>query len=301
MSNKNAEILSTKILKNYDYAIKLKEDDIRTLIAKIRYLLKKQPLCKRIKTGSVLAVGDIHGDFNMLKKVISIFQKDRQIDHIIFIGDVVDRGSQSIACLNLIFALIIAQPENVHLLRGNHEVITVNSRYGFADEVQAFGADEDLYLLYNYAFGELPLTLVHEKQKIFYVHGGIPIKPCLLEDIDKLPKGDMQLNNETIKQFLWNDPKNEILQYEHSLRGAGIFNFGLEIVENFLQMNNLEMIVRAHEAFSDGYKYFFDKKVLSVFTSEEYYEYIQAKIALIDEKRVIKIFHPNDYENAIIR
>jgi len=301
LSNKKAEILSTKILKNYDYATKLDEDDIKSLIAKIRYMLKKQPLCKRIQTGSVLAVGDIHGDFNMLKKVISIFQKDKQIDHLIFLGDVVDRGSQSIACVNLIFALIIAQPDKVHFIRGNHEAITVNSRYGFADDIQAFGADEDLFLLFNYAFSELPITLVHEKQKIFYVHGGIPIKSCLLEDIDKLPKGDMQLNNEIIKQLLWNDPKNEILQHGYSMRGEGIFNYGLELVEEFLKKNNLEMIVRAHEAFSDGYKYFFDKKVLSIFTSEEYYEYIHAKIALIDEKRVIQIFHPNDYEYALTR
>ncbi len=301
MSKINAEILATKIAKNYDYALKLKEDDIRSLLAKIRYLLKKQPLCKRIKTGTVLAVGDIHGDFNMLKKVITIFQKDKQIDHLIFLGDIVDRGSKSIACLNLIFALIITQPDRVHFLRGNHEAITVNSRYGFADDIQAFGADENLYLLFNYVFSELSLTLVHEEQKIFYVHGGIPIKPCLLEDIDKLPKGDMQLNNKTIKQLLWNDPKNEISQYEYSIRGEGIFNYGLELVEEFLKMNNLEMIVRAHEAFSDGYKYFFEKKVLSVFTSEEYYEYISAKIAFIDEKRQIKIFHPSDYENATIR
>lgn len=301
MSNKNAEILATKILKNHDYVLKLEEDDIKSLIAKTRYILKKQPLCKRIKTGCVLAVGDIHGDFTILKKVVTIFQKDKQIDHLIFLGDVVDRGSQSIACVNLIFALIIAQPDKVHFLRGNHEAITVNSRYGFADEVQVFSEDKDLYLLFNHAFSELPLALVHEKQKIFYVHGGIPIKSCLLEDIDKLPKGDMYLDNATIKQLLWNDPKSEILQHGYSMRGEGIFNYGLELVENFLKVNDLEMIVRAHEAFSDGYKYFFEKKVLSIFTSEEYYEYIHAKIALINEKRMIEIFHPNDYENATIR
>jgi len=301
VTEEKAEKLATKILKNLDFASSLNESEIRKLIAKTRYLLKKQSLCKKIKIGSVLAVGDVHGDFTILKKVVSIFLKDKQIEHIVFIGDVVDRGSQSIACLNLIFALMIIYPNRVHYIRGNHEAITVNSRYGFIDEVQTFGGEESLYNLYNTLFSELPIALVHEQQQIFYVHGGIPIKTCSIQDINKLPRSDMHLDNPTIKQFLWNDPKNEILLYEHSMRGDGIYNYGLELVDAFLKENNLEMIVRAHEAFSDGHKYFFEKKLLSIFTSEEYYEYISAKIAYINEERKIYIFHPDDYETAALR
>ena len=301
MSNTEAEKIAARIEKNFTLAQTLSESEVRTLISKVRYILKKQSLCKKIKTGKVLAVGDIHGDFTILQKVLTIFKKEKPLEHIIFLGDIVDRGSQSMACLNLIFAMLILYPNRVHFIRGNHEAITVNSRYGFSDEVQLFGGEEDLYNHYNSLFSELPIALVHEEQKIFYVHGGIPINPCSLTDFEKLPRKDVYLDNPTIKQFLWNDPKDDLLQYNYSMRGEGIYNYGLELVEAFLLENNLKMIVRAHEAFSNGFKYFFDGKVLSIFTSEEYYEYIQAKVAIIDVDRTIQIFHPNEYKTAILR
>ena len=49
-----------------------------------------------------------------------------------------DRGSYSIEVLLLIFALKISHPDNVVLLRGNHECKQMTSYFNFKDECTSF-------------------------------------------------------------------------------------------------------------------------------------------------------------------
>ncbi|MGC9778269.1 MAG: metallophosphoesterase [Candidatus Heimdallarchaeota archaeon] len=304
MNKKSTGALSRKILENYNLALELDEKGVTQLIDDYDSILEKKPILERIKSGSILVAGDIHGDFEIMKSIISLFRDKKDIEHLIFLGDIVDRGSNSIACLNLLFALIIQYPERVHIVRGNHEALSVNSRYGFLQEVMIFQSQDEelynpnnipkLYVRYNKTFSNMPVAIVHEKLRFFFVHGGIPIDSCTLNEIKQLPKGDQMLKNPLIKQLLWNDPKEALDQYSSSLRGNDIYTFGSEIVSNFLQINNLKKIIRAHEAFPEGAKYFFDEQLLSLFTSEEFYNYVKAKIALINESGKIKILSPKN-------
>lgn len=304
MVSKTISELCDRILSDYDLAIKLTTEEINELIERIIFLMKGKPILKRIKSGSALVVGDIHGDFNILKAIIDGFIKNDHINHLIFLGDIVDRGSQSIGCLNLLYALIIKYPERVHLVRGNHEAISVNSRYGFLADIRNFcdssetreitlnNSLPELFVNYNRSFGTLPLALVHEGFRYFFVHGGIPIEPISLKEINELPKADLLLSNPTIKQMLWNDPREEVENYSYSVRGDGIYVYGQEVIVNFLKKNNLKMIIRAHEVIPDGHIYLFNKKLLGLFTSEDFYQGVSGKVAKITDKGKIKILHP---------
>lgn len=305
MVNKTILELCDRILADYDLATKLTTEEINKLIERFIFLKKGKPILKRIKSGSALVVGDIHGDFDILKSIIDGFTKNNHINHLIFLGDIVDRGSQSIGCLNLLYALIIKYPDRVHIVRGNHEAISVNSRYGFLADIRNFcelsetkenaanNSLPELYVNFNRSFGTMPLALVHEEFRYFFVHGGIPIEPISLKEINDLPKADLLLSNPTIKQMLWNDPREGVEKYSYSIRGDGIYIYGQEILDNFLKKNNLKMIIRAHEVFPDGYIYLFNKKLLSLFTSEEFYQGVSGKIAKITDKGKIEIFHPS--------
>jgi serine/threonine protein phosphatase 1 len=62
-------------------------------------------------------VGDIHGCYEEMKEILKYWNKDNQT--LILLGDLIDRGLNSLKCLKLAMELNIQ--ENVVVLGGNHE------------------------------------------------------------------------------------------------------------------------------------------------------------------------------------
>ena len=85
-----------------------------------------------IRTKHVLYVGDTHGDLETSKKIFTdIGQKILAAGGvIILVGDYVDRGRQSLA--NFLFWLYLKEkyPDQIIMLRGNHETEEMNRKYG---------------------------------------------------------------------------------------------------------------------------------------------------------------------------
>ncbi|KAA6383128.1 MAG: hypothetical protein EZS28_021347 [Streblomastix strix] len=74
----------------------------------------------------LLVVGDIHGNFNALLKVLDIVDdvlllNKQSRGKVVFLGDYIDRGKYSLECAILIIAYKFAFPDRVFLLKGNHE------------------------------------------------------------------------------------------------------------------------------------------------------------------------------------
>ena len=71
----------------------------------------------------VLAIGDIHGMYDKLIRVMDTIRFAPEEDLLVFLGDYVDRGPDPVKCLQHVFALQQAWPESVVCLMGNHEVM----------------------------------------------------------------------------------------------------------------------------------------------------------------------------------
>ena len=83
-------------------------------------------------------VGDTHGSYRDVYTLIDYFVGVLQVTNrvkIIWIGDIVDRNPYDLQNLTLILCFWILFPDNVYILRGNHEDSSVYSRYGFSQHL----------------------------------------------------------------------------------------------------------------------------------------------------------------------
>jgi protein phosphatase len=142
--------------------------------------------------------GDIHGQFTDLMSFFALYgtphengkKKDIENFDYIFLGDFVDRGSHSLETICLLLSLKCIYPEQVHLIRGNHEDSQININFGFRDEcaekIEEDPESEDsVFTRINKLFDWLPLAALIE-DKILCLHGGIGASLNTLEDIEKI-------------------------------------------------------------------------------------------------------------------
>lgn len=241
----------------------------------------------------VYVIGDLHGNLESLMSIIEIISNTNP-KYVLFLGDLVDRGINQLECLILVLILKILYPNRYFILKGNHETVEMNHAYGFfyefLDKFQDPKRFDEVLSLYDV----LPICFIINKT-VLCLHGGIP------EDFNALSKFEGLKINEinervyksianSIYQILWNDPKEiENLNFSNSFRGPGIKFFGQKAFDNFMKINNLKYLIRAHECFEEGYKWFFNKRLLSIFSSANYRGYFSpnpASYAIIQNNRI---------------
>jgi serine/threonine-protein phosphatase PP1 catalytic subunit len=77
--------------------------------------------------------GDIHGQFQDLLRIFECGGYPPNTNYL-FLGDYVNRGQDGLEILSLLLAFKIKYPNNIWMLRGNHECAPVTKLYGFFDE-----------------------------------------------------------------------------------------------------------------------------------------------------------------------
>lgn len=158
----------------------------------------------KAQTRRIYAVGDVHGCAAELEMLIKKLEIDRDT-LVIFLGDYVDRGTDSRRVIDLVLEL--RERCEVIALMGNHEAMFID----FLERPESIGSG--LFILNggsstlaNYAGPggsfDIPQThieflkslkLFHETETHFFVHAGVPLRK-------KLRELDPILDRET---FLW--------------------------------------------------------------------------------------------------
>jgi serine/threonine-protein phosphatase PP1 catalytic subunit len=287
-------LLNDLIKKPYRIS-KLQFDDISRILKAVKNILEEEDLLLDFsieeKIAEVYVIGDIHGNLKTLTKIIE-FVKKNDPKLVIFLGDIVDRGSKQLECLIFILALKILFPLKYYILRGNHETLEMNQYYGFfQDFVSRYNETNFNEILSIYDL--LPLCALINR-KILCLHGGIPQDFDILKNLRgkkcKDFKEVFKSNAQGIFQIMWNDPKSELEGFSNSFRGLGIKSFGKDAFENFMKYNNLKYLIRAHECFLEGYRWFFNNRLLSIFSSANYrgvYAPNPASYAIIKNNKII--------------
>jgi len=245
-----------------------------------------------IPAGTTLTVvGDIHGQLFDLLKIFATNGEPSASNRYLFDGDFVDRGKHGAEVVLILAAWKVLYPDYVHLLRGNHEVSTINEYYGFDEELRIkYPKESGMRLKFNNCFALLPVWCIIQ-ERIFVVHGGLPkdAPRTTIPALRHLQKVLEPAQESLFQDLLWSDPQ-EPEGMIVSERGAGV-TWGPDITEDFLQRNSLEMIIRAHQLCQDGYRMQHNGKVLTVFSAPNYCGRLGnfATIAKIDPKLAIAV------------
>ncbi|CAE7741106.1 Ppp5c [Symbiodinium sp. CCMP2592] len=226
----------------------------------------------------VVVVGDLHGQ---LADALHIFHScgppDKERRYLIN-GDISDRGAQAVEIWILVLAFMARYPEQVHVLRGNHENEHLNERSrlfggGFAEECLAKYGPR-IYERFQQLFLLLPLFAVLESQ-VFVVHGGLfripevtlarlqtlPYRrhyPLGLSEEERASGKDWTEDEKILFDAQWADP-TDALGITRSSRGSMVMNFGPDVTRKFLQDsdrcntqtltedNELSLCIRSHQ------------------------------------------------------
>ena len=71
----------------------------------------------------VAVVGDIHGRYDLLRRLLAKLDGEAKI---VFVGDLVDRGEASAEVLREVCSLVRSDPDRITCLMGNHEYMLLN-------------------------------------------------------------------------------------------------------------------------------------------------------------------------------
>ncbi|MCO5546748.1 hypothetical protein L7F22_000184, partial [Adiantum nelumboides] len=224
--------------------------------------------------------GDLHGQFGDLMRLFDEYGSPSTAGDItyidyLFLGDYVDRGQHSLETIILLLALKVEYPQNVHLIRGNHEASDINALFGFRIEcIERMGENDGIWAWHriNQLFNWLPLAAIIEK-KIICMHGGIGRSINHVEQIESLQRPiTMEAGSVVLMDLLWSDPtENDSVEgLRPNARGPGLVTFGPDRVLEFCKNNDLQLIIRAHECVMDGFERFAQGHLITLFSATNY-------------------------------
>lgn len=243
----------------------LKNSEIAIICSTARETFLSQPPLLEL-SAPVKIVGDVHGQYSDL---IRIFTKCGfpPAANYLFLGDYVDRGKQSLETILLLLCYKIKYPENFFLLRGNHECANVTRVYGFYDECKR-RSNLKTWKLFIDTFNTLPITAV-VASKIFCVHGGLSPVLNSMEEIKKIQRPTDVPDYGLLNDLLWSDPADTVNEWEDNERGVS-YCFNKIAINKFLNKFNFDLVVRAHMVVEDGYEFFNDRSLVTVFSAPNY-------------------------------
>lgn len=260
----------------------LTEDEMIRICQKVRPVLLSQPILLNLQ-GPLKICGDIHGQFSDLLHLFELCGKPEKINYL-FLGDYVDRGRHSLETISLLLCYKLKFPYRFFLLRGNHESQSITRIYGFFDECKRRFTVK-LWRNFIDTFNCFPICAIIESQ-IFCCHGGL--SPDLLTS-DVTDLAEMKAKIQAIQRpcdipecgllcdLLWSDPwfidvtsgAPEPSGWEPSERGVS-YMFAPNIVDQFLERFNLDLVVRAHQVVEDGYEFYANRSLVTIFSAPNY-------------------------------
>ncbi len=221
----------------------------------------------------LIVLGDLHGCYACLKaallqtdflaKVQAHADKPKSTPdtRLVLLGDYIDRGRYSFdGVLRMAKRMYATVPNNVYVLRGNHEYYLEHQGRILAPVRPAEGmmglqgvASDAYFREYMQFFEALPTSLAFDR--FFFVHAGIPRDVSLAEkwtDLSSLNDPDLRF------QMMWSDPSDTEVVPDELQKAAARFGYGSRQLRSFLARIGCSVMVRGHERIIEGFRTTYD-------------------------------------------
>jgi protein phosphatase len=268
------------------------KEEIESLIEEVIPIISKENSLIKIRSPCKI-FGNIYGVYNDLMRFFesygnpsdSMQNGDINVMQYIFLGDFCDRGFYSLEVVLLLFALKVKYPNFIYLIRGHHEDINVNETYGLGQECKERLNDEitsknSIFNLINKVFDYLPFGVVVDGTTLL-VHGGVGSSIQSLEDINNIqrPASVVQEAN-TLEQLhiidlLYSEYDDRESYYSinderDKMKKGFIVKYGKKRLDEFLNNNNITLLITAHQFVKEGFCTFNNDKLLVLFSATNY-------------------------------
>ncbi len=252
---------------------------------------------------NLVIISDLHGDSKSLFRILSEINYKQflseELNKLVFLGDYIDRGKNSLSIIYSICYLKSTYPNSVVLMRGNHEAPAEFpfSPHNFPYEIQdRFGNRwREIYKDTLSMFRLLTLATVI-KQKLLLVHGGLPTEEAAAANFRESISfaQESQVINSVLEEILWNDPLqiDENRSREKSRRGLGRY-FGPSVTRTWLQATDTTAVVRGHEP-CQGFRLDHDNRVMTLFSCMGAYPNCAAAYLILNAAKLSAIENGKD-------
>jgi hypothetical protein len=257
---------------------------------------------------NLAVISDLHGDSKSLFQILSDINYDRflpnPMNKLVFLGDYVDRGSDSVGVMYTACHLKGAYPDSVVLMRGNHEA---PAEFPFSSHDLPYEMDErfggrgkEVYQRLLSMFRSLTLaTLI--RQKLLLVHGGLPTEEAAIRNFGEsiATAQETHVTSRVLEELLWNDPRQIDTEpgWEMSRRGLGR-HFGGSISRRWLEASGTKAILRGHEP-CQGFRLDHSNKVMTLFSSKEAYPTFKAAYLVLNAAQLDKVNDAMDLSHYV--
>jgi calcineurin-like phosphoesterase family protein len=221
---------------------------------------------------SVIAIhGDLHGGFFELLSFIKDLKDEKHIDdnfaikdpsfYMLFLGDYTDRGIYGLEVVHTILRLKLINPNNVFIVRGNHET-EGGFTWGFYNECDKKFKDKKFYEMIRYMCNSFPVALYVGTDSYCFqaCHGGM--------EIGFNPKNLLSDKRKHLKQLL-----------DNLDREAGFKSLSEELKKKLINNGysaNKFNVKKPHDFFEIGFlwnDFFIDDQGLISYTDGRGYKY----------------------------
>jgi hypothetical protein len=236
----------------------------------------------------LVVLGDLHGCYGCFKA--ALLQTDfinRAWAHqwdpgrypdvkLVLLGDFIDRGRFSFdGVLRAVLRLLVSLPDQVIVLRGNHEHFRVHEgqMYSVVYPAEALASIQshvpfEMLDAYRVLFEQMPTSCLVDRT--MFVHGGVPREDTFAErwrDLSSLNDPDIRF------QMMWSDPEQTDAVPVETQRLNPRFMFGKKQWKAFMERTGFHTMIRGHEKIDRGFDVVYDlgdRLLLNLFSAGGY-------------------------------